>query len=94
MPHAVYFIGGCNMRLAMLDPVFHEGADRMTKYVMFSLACTITLLTGAAIADTAPQVTSAKTMAAQSFKNYPKEWRHYTRVMYPQPRTLYDVPVQ
>lgn len=33
-------------------------------------------------------------MAAQGFENYPNEWWHYTLSMHPQPKTLYDVPVQ
>ena len=35
-----------------------------------------------------------KAMAAQGFKNYPGEWWHYTLVMHPQPKTLYNVPVR
>jgi D-alanyl-D-alanine dipeptidase len=33
-------------------------------------------------------------MAAQGFKNYAGEWWHYTLTMHPQPKTLYDVPVE
>lgn len=35
-----------------------------------------------------------KAMAAQGFKNYPGEWWHYTLVMHPQPKVLYNVPVR
>lgn len=35
-----------------------------------------------------------RAMAAEGFKNYPKEWWHYTLTMHPQPKTLYDVPVE
>lgn len=33
-------------------------------------------------------------MAREGFENYANEWWHYTLTMHPQPKALYDVPVQ